>query len=145
MYATTGGTGTNNAGMWIRYDTDLSDTTYIFQMCNTSGGCTTAGDSANSRVVASTEAPVSGTWNRFRIRYAAVGVGGNPTYYFSVGSAGAMETEKTFCSTGCDDNLTAASTAFQGIGISYVTRTTTGVLSADVDLVGFSMTGLSRY
>jgi hypothetical protein len=139
-----GHAGTNSYCIWIRYDTDLSDATYIFQVGNASGGagCGSAADAANTKVEASTVAPASGTWNKFLIRRRASGVGGNPTIYMSVDG----ETEKTFCSSGCSDTLgTLHTTATVGtLTIGYYTRTTTGVMSGDLDYLYMNITGLSR-
>jgi hypothetical protein len=69
-------------------------------------------------------------------------VGGNPTLYFRVDD----EPEKTFCASGCnstDGNMSSTSVAH---GVQYLTRTTTGVLSGDLDLYCFYATNLSaRY
>lgn len=134
---------TGSAGLYIRRDSDTSDTTFVFAMCDQSGvnGCGAAGDDTNQDVVASTITPSAGSGYRFRIRRATSGVGGNPTYYFRVND----ETEKTFCSSGCDEdvaNLPSGSLAFV---VTYLSRTTTSALSADLDYIYLYIPGLARY
>jgi hypothetical protein len=129
----------------IRHDSDKSDTTYTFQICNSStNGCASNGDDTNQKVVASTITPVAGTNNRLRIRRAASGVGGNPTIYFRVND----ETEKTFCSSGCDDTLGTVPAGTVGLNVtySYLTRTTTGVLQGAIDYVSLKVSNMpARY
>lgn len=134
--------GTN--GIFIRRDTDLSETAFAFVVCNTNGasGCASAADSTNIKVSASTITPSAGTWYRFRIRQLQSGVGGNRTIYFRVNG----ETEVTFCSSGCTDTLgTVPSGVNMTLVVQYLTRTTTGVMSGDVDYLYFTITGLTRY
>lgn len=116
----------------IRFDSDRTDATFVFVTCDsTTNGCASAGDDTNQKVVASTITPVAGTNYRFRIRRAAVGVGGNPTIYMRVND----EAEKTFCASGCSDLATEVPDGTIGLApiVLYVTRTTTGVLSGDLD------------
>lgn len=121
----------DSACVWIRHDSDLSDTTFVFVVGNASGaaGCNSAGDNTNVKTVASTITPSAGTFYHFKIRRLTSGVGGNPTLYFSVND----ETEKTFCTSGCDDTLAFLSSGNYAAFISYLTRTTTGVMSGDLD------------
>jgi hypothetical protein len=131
-------------GIFIRRDTDLSETAFAFVICNASGasGCASAADAANAKVMASTITPSAGTFYRFRIRRATSGVGGNPTIYFRVNN----ETEKTACSSGCDTTLgTVPSGQDMVVNVQYLTRTTTGVMSGDIDYIYFTITGLTRY
>ena len=128
----------------IRYDTDLSDATFIFQVGDAFGaaGCQSAADNTDTAVVASTVTPSAGTFYRFRIRRDTTGVGGNDTIYMRVND----ETEKTFCSSGCDDVLAdAPSGQALNFGVVYVTRTTSGVLSGDLDYLYMRIPGLVRY
>ena len=131
--------------IWIRHDSDLSDTTFVFAVGNASGsaGCNSAGDNTSVKTVASTITPSAGTPYYFKIRRLASGVGGNPTIYMSVNA----ETEKTFCSSGCDDTLGfIPSSGNLMASIYYMTRTTTGVLSGDIDMMHLNIaSGLSRY
>jgi hypothetical protein len=136
--------GTVNHCLWIRYDTDLSDAVYKFVVGDASGatGCGSAGDDTGVRVADSTIAPVAGTWNKLKIYQRASGVGGLKTIYFQVDS----ETPVSFCSSGCTETLanldTTDTTGYAGV--MYFTRTTTGVLSGDVDYFSFQGTGLAR-
>jgi hypothetical protein len=131
-----------SAAIRIRYDTDHSDSTFIFQVCDSAtNGCEQAADNTNNDVVASTVSPLQGNWYYFTIRHVTSGVGGNPTTYFSVNE----ETEKTFCSAGCDDDLGNAPTGAMFPSVSYLTRTTTGILKGHIDMVHVEITGLTRY
>jgi hypothetical protein len=135
------------AGIRITYDTDLSHATWIFQICDSSSsGCQSAGDDTNSDTVASTKAPAAGTWQRLRIRFDPTGVGGNPTYYFSVGDTGAMETEKTFCSSGCDSTMANLPTADMFVIVSIITRAASTIKDLDLDYYDFAITqAFARY
>ena len=134
-------------GIRIIYDTDLSHATWIFQVCDSStSGCQSAGDDTNADTVASTKAPVAGTWQRLRIRFDPTGLGGNPTYYFSVGDGGAMETEKTFCSSGCDEDLGNLPTGQMFIIINVFARAASTVKDLDLDYFEFAITqAFARY
>lgn len=130
----------------IRRDSDLSETTtWVFVTCNASGasGCNSAADAANANIHVSTITPVAGTWNRFRIRRRASGVGGLATVYFRVND----ETEVTYCSSGCDESDSHIPTSnTMNFGVQYLTRTTTGVLSGDLDMMRVKITfGAARY
>lgn len=143
-FCATGSLDSCSGGIYARYDPDRSDAFWIFQVCdaNSAQGCQAAGDDTDSAVVTSTIAPVAGTYNRVRIRQLQVGVGGLKTIYFRVNN----ETEVTFCSSGCNDVLAdspVAGHAFLEFG--YFTRTTTGVLSGEIDYMRFTMAGLTRY
>jgi hypothetical protein len=130
-------------GIHIRYDTSLSDATWMFVLCNATGaaGCDSPSDAANARVASSTIAPVAGTAYRLSVRRRSSGVGGNPTYYFRVNN----ETEKTFCASGCDETLTGLpSSGLVGVGFQYVSNASS-VKSADLDLLTFHMRNLSRF
>lgn len=139
---TTADIGTN--GMFARFDSDRSDATWIFQVCDASGaaGCGATGDDTDSEVVASTVTQTA-AWTRIRISYAQMGVGGNPTISMRVND----ETAKTFCSSGCDGPIADAPTGSTALAFnfSYLTRTTTGVLSADIDMVRIQFSGMTRY
>lgn len=131
-----------SAGIWARRDTDLTDTAFVFAICNSAtAGCGSAGDDTAQKTVASTITPSAGTFYRVRMRRVASGVGGNPTVYMRVNN----ETEKTFCSSGCDDTLATIPTGNLYPTVVYLTRTTTGVMSADVDYMYVTQTGLTRY
>jgi len=128
----------------VRWDSDRSDTTFMFVTCDSSTtGCGSNGDDTNQAVVASTITPVAGTNYRMRIRRAAAGVGGNPTLYFRIND----EAEKTFCAAGCDDVLTQAPAGTVALSpvYFYVTRTTTGVLTGDLDYLRVRIPGVVRY
>jgi hypothetical protein len=138
-----GGAGPGTVGaIVVRYDTDLSDSTWMFVVCNASGasGCNSGTDSTNIKVVASTITPVAGTWNRIRMRHDTTGVGGNPTIYFRVNN----ETEKTFCSSGCDDTLAFLPTGVNLLVTSELMGRDTTAESMDLDYIYIDMT-LSRY
>lgn len=132
-----------SGGLWVRYDSDDSDATFKFQACSSAtNGCDASSSAAHNVVVASTVTPSAGTYYRFRIRRVASGVGGNPTIYLRVNN----ETEVTLCSSGCDgSDSTLPSGGSLVPMVSYVTRTTTGVLSGDIDYAAISITGLTRY
>jgi hypothetical protein len=121
---------TANAAAWVRYDTDLSDSTWVFQICVASGstGCGSAGDNTWTNVVVSTITPVAGTWNRGRMRHRMSGVGGNETYYFRMGA----ETEITFCSSGCTDTAGGKPTGSVGPFVFEARTRTTTAKSIDV-------------
>jgi hypothetical protein len=143
MNSTSVDPATTSRGAWIRHDSDLADGAFVFQLCNASGaaGCNSAGDGANSKTATSTVTPSAGTFNRYRIRRATSGVGGLDTIYMSVDG----ETEKTFCSSGCDNTLgTDPTGSTLAVFICYLTRTTTGVMSADIDYLYVLVNGLSR-
>jgi hypothetical protein len=127
----------------IRYDTDLTDAVYKFQICDDIGavGCAAAGDDTNSTVVDSTVTPTA-AWTRFRILFDLTGPGSTRKVSMRVNS----EAYKTFCSSGCDDDLADLdTTADRGApSILYLTRTTTGVLSGDIDLAAYQQTGMTR-
>jgi hypothetical protein len=128
------------------YDTDLSHATWIAQICDSATtGCQEAGDATNSDTVASTKAPVNGTWQRLRIRHLTSGVGGNPTYYFSVGDSGAMETELTFCSSGCDEDLGNLPTTDLYTEIIGVARAAGASKLLDLDYFSITLPSLTRY
>lgn len=142
MSGTNSDPATQTGGVWIRYNSDNADATFIFAICNSAtAGCGSAGDDTAQKTVASTVTPSAGTAYRFRIRRATSGVGGNPTIYMRVNN----ETEKTFCSSGCDDTLGTLGLNNWFPGVAYLTRTTTGVLSGDVDYLYVNIPGLARY
>lgn len=141
----TGTPDSQGNGIWIRRDTDLSDTAFIFQVCDGAGGtgCGASGDNTNSTVVTSTITPSAGTAYRFRIRYDPTGVSSNPTLYFRVNN----ETEKTFCSSGCDDVISNMPGSGVGLGyfvVAYFTRDVS-TRSGDVDYLYIKVENLSRY
>lgn len=125
----------------IRYDTDKGDSTFVVMMCNASGaaGCGAAGDDTNSKVTASTVTPVAGTWHRFRFRRSSTEGPGSTALY---GARVDSESEVTFCSSGCSDTIVAPTLNFPVV--VYVTRTTTGVMSGDIDYYAGTISGLSR-
>ncbi|KKL05630.1 hypothetical protein LCGC14_2604110, partial [marine sediment metagenome] len=86
--------------IFIRRDTDASDSVFTFVVCDTSV-CNSDADATNGRQIDSTITPTATNWYRFRVRHAVSGVGGNPTVYMRVND----ETELTFCSSGCDETL----------------------------------------
>lgn len=134
--------GTN--GIFIRRDTDLSETAFAFVVCNSSGaaGCASAADAANAKVEASTITPSAGTWYRFRIAQDHTGPGSSRKISMRVNG----ETALTFCSSGCSDTLgTVPSGTSMTLVVQYLTRTTTGVLSGDIDYVYATITGLTRF
>jgi hypothetical protein len=126
--------------VFIRRDTDLTDTTWAFEVCDTSA-CETTDDAANVQVELSTITPSAATWYRLRIRHAVSGVGSNPTIYFRIND----ETEVTFCSSGCDDTLEQYEGVTMVPFVAYVTRTTSEVKSSLVDYFAVNFTGLTRY
>jgi hypothetical protein len=132
------------AGIWIRFDTDRSDTTAMFQICDASGaaGCDDSTDDTNSSVEASTVAAATLLNNfRLRIHFDPTGVGSNPTYYFRVND----ETEVTFCSSGCDDDLNTLPTGDMKLAFSFLSRDTGDNGSMHLDFMSLKRTGLSRY
>lgn len=141
----TGTPDSQGNGIWIRRDTDFSDTAFVFQVCDGAGatGCGASGDNTNSTVVTSTITPSAGTAYRFRIRYDPTGVSSNPTLYFRVNN----ETEKTFCSSGCDDVISNMPGGGVGLGyfvVAYFTRDVS-TRSGDVDYLYIKVENLARY
>lgn len=137
------GIASASRGIFIRRDTDASDTAFVFQICNanSAAGCQAAGDDTNSSTVTSTVTPSDNTAYRFRIRRAASGVGGNPTIYFRVNN----ETEKTFCASGCDDTLGTLPADTIVFGLSSITRAASNPSTSELDYLHLHMTGISRY
>jgi hypothetical protein len=135
--------GSSDRMVRIRYDTDSSDAVYKFQICDDVGaaGCAAAGDDTNSTVVDSTVTPTA-AWTRFRILFDLTGPGSTRKVSMRVNS----EAYKTFCSSGCDDDLADLdTTADRGApSVLYLTRTTTGVLTGDIDLAAYQQTGMTR-
>lgn len=129
--------------IWIRRDTDLSDTAFIFAVCKSAtAGCLSAGDDTNQKTVASSITPTDGNSYRFRISFSpTAGPGSTPLVSMRVND----ETAKTFCSSGCDDLASTLPTGPLVLAVVYVTRTTTGVRSYALDYVALSGTSLTRY
>lgn len=130
----------------IRYDTDLSDSFYRPMQCDDNGaaGCQSTDDDTNMTLLTSTIAPSGGTYNRFRVSHDADGGPGSTSLYsFQVND----ETALTMCSSGCDGDLDneVTGTSKGHLIVEYLTRTTTGVISGDIDYLFFSASGLSRY
>lgn len=141
-----GAPGAATAGIRAIYDTDHAHATWIFQICdNSTSGCQSAGDDTNADTVASTKAPVAGTWQRIRIRGDQTGVGGVPTIYFSVGDGGAMETEKTFCSSGCDSTMANMPTSVLGIRVGSLARAAATSKTWQLDYMYMGISGMVRY
>lgn len=132
-----------SAGIFIRRDTDLSDTAFIGAVCDSaSSGCGSAGAATNQEIVTSTITPSAGNAYRFRISQDFTGPGSSRKITMRVNN----ETALTFCSSGCTTTISQAPTgANMAFSIVYGTRTTTGVMSADVDYVQVHATGLARY
>ena len=131
-----------SAGIWIRHDSDRSDTTFTMVTCDSaSSGCGSDGDDTNQKVAASSITPSAGNWYRFRISQDFTG----PTSSRKISMRVNDETAVTFCSSGCSDDLTQVPTGVLRPQVTYLTRTTTGVLSADVDYMSVTVSGLSRY
>jgi hypothetical protein len=126
-------------GIWARFDTDASDATVIFQICNATGaaGCGAAGDDTNSKVVASTVAPSATGWYRIRISRDSA----TSTISMRVND----ETAKTFCAAACDDTLGTIFTNTMSPVVHWLTRTTSGAQSMYLDYARFQVTGLTRY
>lgn len=146
---TTSLTGTPDGqgnGIWIRRDTDLSDSSFMFQVCDGAGGtgCASADDNTNTDVIASTITPSAGTYYRLRMRFDPTGVGGNPTLYMRVND----ETELTFCSSGCDDTIDDMPGSGVGLGyffVGYAARAGSAVRSGDVDYLYIKVENIARY
>jgi hypothetical protein len=134
--------GANNGFIGIRRDTDLGDGAFVLLSCNAAGaaGCQAAGDDTNQRVVASTITPSAGSAYTFKIRHRLSGVGAIETYYISVNG----EAEKTFCGAGCDETFFSLSTNVYSVIVTHITRTTTGVMSSDIDYHIWTSSGLTR-
>lgn len=132
-----------SAGIFIRRDTDLGDTAFIGAVCDSAtNGCNSAGAATNQEVVTSTITPSAGTAYRFRISQDFTGPGSTRKISMRVNN----ETALTFCSSGCTTTISQAPTGVNMVvSITYGTRTTTGVMSADVDYVYLHASGLSRY
>jgi hypothetical protein len=142
--STTADPAAATVGIWARFNSDLTDAKWMFQICNAAGaaGCASADDAANTTVIASTVTPSANTWYRVRMRQVAVGVGGTRTIYARIND----ENEVSFCASGCTDVLTGVPTSGNIVpSVFYLTRTTTGVLSGDLDYIYFKQSGLVRY
>jgi hypothetical protein len=142
-----GGPIATTAAIRAFYDTDLAHATWIFQICDSAtAGCQSAGDDTNADTVASTKVPTNGTWQAVRIRKVTAGVGGNPTYYFSVGDTGAYETEKTFCSSGCDEDLgNLPSTQDPAVWAGVIARAAATSKDLQLDFFWMTITGQVRF
>lgn len=134
---------TSTGAIWARIDSDKSDTNFTFQVCNaaSAAGCQAAGDDTNSKVVAGTIAGTGATYFRLRARRVTSGVGGNPTIYFRANN----ETEKTFCSSGCDDTLGTIPSGNMLFGVTWMTRDTNGARTGQLDYIELVRTGMTRY
>jgi hypothetical protein len=132
-----------SAGIWVRRDSDESDTAFVFATCNASGaaGCGATGDDTNQRAATSTITPSAGNYYRFRISQDLTGPGSTRKIYFRVNN----ETAVTFCSSGCDETILAILDGNLIPFIGYFTRTTTGVLSGDADYLYVKIEGMTRY
>jgi hypothetical protein len=130
--------------IWIRRDTDLTDTAFVFQVGNATGaaGCQAAGDGANSKTVLSTITPADNTAYRFRIRHTMTG---GPGGVEMIGMRVNNETEKTFCSSGCDDTLGTVPAVPLVPVVGAVTRNTNGIHTSEVDYMHLHIDGLTRY
>ena len=104
------------AGMYLKFDTDASDTNYEYIMDGT--GVDT-GDT--------TVAPNASNWIKFKIRRRTSGVGGNPTIYMSLNDAN----EQTWCSSGCTFTTTNIPTA--GLKAVFMAQTRVALTAATVD------------
>jgi hypothetical protein len=132
-----GGTIAATGAIRAFFDTDLSHATWIFQVCDSSTtGCQSAGDDTNSDTVASTKAPVGDLWQAVTIRHCMTcGPAGVEMIGMKVGSAGAYETEITFCSSSCDSTMGNKPTA-DGLlpSVGVVARASATNRDLDVDL-----------
>ena len=146
FYAGTIGSAVSSA-IRATYDTDLSHATWIFQVCDSATtGCESAGDDTNSDTVASTKVPIANTFQRVRIRRCATcGPAGVAMIGMSVGDAGAMETEKTFCAASCDSTMANLPTADLIYPAVAIINRTGASRDLDVDFVRLEISGLSRY
>jgi hypothetical protein len=132
---------TSSGGIWARRDTDRSDTTWVFAVCDSATtGCQSDGDDTNQDVAASTITPSNRVPTRVRIRHNPTGVGGNPTIYFRVND----ETEVDFCSSGCAEDLGNLSTADLQIVMAFATRET-AAHGMDVDMAHIQISPIARY
>jgi hypothetical protein len=137
---------TQTGGIGYIYDTDAGHTNGIFQVCDSSTtGCQSAGDDTNADTVASTSTLTANTWHAFKIRYDATGVGGNPTYYMSIGISAAYETEKTFCSSGCDEDLGNLPTGALFVGAMVAARAAATTKDLEMDYFQYDYVGLVRF
>lgn len=132
---------TKSARVGFIYDTDASHTNFIYQICDSAtAGCQSAGDDTNSDTVDSGVAVAANTWYTFTLQYRASGVGGNPTYTMNITGGSA----KTFCSSGCDEDLGNLPTGTLKFGVTFGGRAASTSRLLRMDRIGLHITGLSR-
>jgi hypothetical protein len=119
---------TTSRGVFARFDSAFSDSKWVFVLCDSATtGCQEAGDATNADTELSSVTPAAGTIARIRIWRTSA----DSTIHFKVDS----ETEVTFCASGCTSTAANLPTTASGFGITYLTRTTTGVLVGAVDYI----------
>lgn len=149
LYVGLFGTGgpTYAALVAARFDTDRSDTTWGFVICDsTTSGCQSNGDDTNQNYVASSITPSAATAYRVRIdKCVSCGPAGVEQISMRINN----ETAKTFCSSGCNDTLGNRPGATTGLvpGVAFFTRAanTTAITMGQLDYGRVTITGLSRY
>lgn len=140
--ATSDADGAANFIGFVR-NTDDSHAAFVARVCDSaSNGCGSAGDDTNQESAVSTITPSAGTWYRFRISQDFTGPGSSRKISMRVND----ETAITFCSSTCTDTISQApgAVALRPI-FQYLTRTTTGVLAANIDYWAITLTVAARY
>lgn len=132
-----------SSGVWLRRDTDLSDTNFVAAVCDSStNGCQAAGDAANQESAISSVSISDDTSYRLRVRFDPTGGPGSTKL---IAMQVNDETEITFCSSTCTDTISQYST---GVGkfpiFALVSRGTTSK-GVHIDYVRITMSGLVRY
>ena len=127
------------SGMFIRYDTlattfddDLKNGgagTWVAQTCTTSA----CGTDTGGTTVQFATAPTTG-WHRFRIYRSGT------TIYMQIDNG----TAKTFCASGCDATVSAPANIGWSPVVMFASETSAAV-TADVDRMSGSITGITRF
>lgn len=122
-------TMTPTSGIFLSFDTDAADSVYGYKMV---GAGTDSG--------ATSIAPNTSNWVKFKLRRRTVGVGGNPTIYATVNDAD----EQTWCSSGCTFATTNIPTTGQKFVFAVQTRVIATAKTVDCDFFAYRQYGLTR-
>lgn len=123
-------------------NTDNSDTTFVGVTCDSdTTGCGEADDQTNQKAIDSTITPADNGCYRFRIRNSTTEGPGSTRL---IGMRVNDETELTWCSSTCGEDLTQVPAGDMAIAFGYLTLTTTEVKSVAIDAVRLTAT-VDRY
>lgn len=139
---TTNSGATISRGVFLRYDTDLSDTQFVAAVCDSSTtGCQEAGDATNQESALSGVSVADDTWFRLRIRHDPTG---GPSSSRLIGMQVNDATEVTFCSSGCTDTVAQFANDTHIANLGLVARGTTEK-HWWIDFIHVKFEGLDRY